>query len=181
MEARLPIEAVSAAPNAPAVPALYTPTLKQLAFLRPLRLTLQEIALAAVSTLLDPDRLRAVEQYLDQLPGTTAAERAHMREFVQRFGRRERKRPRDRLLRDGKMKRVAMEVRRRTAFLGYEWQRMRRNEGTDGELGLDEEDCGDGCEGGGSHALPHHRGGLQGWGGDVPVVRALHRGPWSLR
>ncbi|KAL2264383.1 hypothetical protein VTK26DRAFT_4851 [Humicola hyalothermophila] len=38
---------------------------------------------------------------------------------------RERKRPRDRLLRDTGTKAVAMEVRRRTAFLGYEWRRMR--------------------------------------------------------
>lgn len=181
IEVRLPIEPL---PPLPVIPPLHTPSPKQLEFLRPLRCTLQEIALAAVSTLLDADRLRALEQYLDQLPGTTAAERGHLREFVQRFGQRERKRPRDRLLRDGRMKRVAMEVRRRTAFLGYEWQRI-RGEGMQGELGLEAENCEvDGCENdvsGCAHALPPHRGGFQGWEDNVAAVRALHRGPWSLR
>ncbi|KAK3903087.1 AGC/NDR protein kinase, partial [Staphylotrichum tortipilum] len=37
---------------------------------------------------------------------------------------REKRRPRDKLLRDTGTRRVVMEVRRRTAFLGYEWTRM---------------------------------------------------------
>ena len=147
VEVQLPIE-----PFPPAPSANPSPSPEQLAFLHPLRRTLQEIALAAISTPLDPDRAHVLEQYIGNLPGTTPAEREHMREFVRRFGvrreapGRDRKRPRDRLLRDKRTKGVAMEVRRRTAFLGYEWRRMGREYDDDGGLfgGLD----GEGGEGG---------------------------------
>ncbi|KAF2965367.1 hypothetical protein GQX73_g8196 [Xylaria multiplex] len=42
-----------------------------------------------------------------------------MKAFVRAFGRRERKRPRDRLLRDRKTKATVLRVRKQTAFLGY--------------------------------------------------------------
>jgi hypothetical protein len=42
-----------------------------------------------------------------------------MKAFVRTFGRRERKRPRDRLLRDCRTKATVLEVRKQTAFLGY--------------------------------------------------------------
>ncbi|RYC64900.1 hypothetical protein CHU98_g1292 [Xylaria longipes] len=46
-----------------------------------------------------------------------------MKAFVRAFGRRERKRPRDRLLRDRKTKATVLEIRRQTAFLGYTFRR----------------------------------------------------------
>ncbi|KAI0460207.1 kinase-like domain-containing protein [Xylaria acuta] len=42
-----------------------------------------------------------------------------MKAFVRAFGRRERKRPRDRLLRDRKTKATVLKIRKQTAFLGY--------------------------------------------------------------
>ncbi|KAI8632173.1 kinase-like domain-containing protein [Xylariaceae sp. FL1651] len=42
-----------------------------------------------------------------------------MKAFIRAFGRRERKRPRDRLLRDRNTKATVLEVRKQTAFLGY--------------------------------------------------------------
>ncbi|KAI1173862.1 kinase-like protein [Nemania sp. FL0916] len=46
-----------------------------------------------------------------------------MKTFVRTFGRRERKRPRDRLLRDRNTKATVLEVRKQTAFLGYTFRR----------------------------------------------------------
>ncbi|KAK4251231.1 hypothetical protein C7999DRAFT_11015 [Corynascus novoguineensis] len=158
-----------------------SPTQEQLAFLRPLRYTLQTLALTVLATPWRPplpssqrdvdggvrvgdvveEKLRVLETWLAQLRGdeegaevVSEAERMHLREFVRRFavtyGRggggggyedwggqgekkeqdkrrrdKERRRPRDRLLRDETTKAVAMEVRRRMAFSGYEWTRMR--------------------------------------------------------
>ncbi|EAQ93651.1 hypothetical protein CHGG_01886 [Chaetomium globosum CBS 148.51] len=99
-------------------------------------------------------KMRVLEAYLAQMTvvDATEAERAYLRGFVRRFGgaagdgkgvggdgegkggQRERRRPRDKLLRDRRTCAVAMEVRRRTAFLGYEWTRM-RGEDDDGEDG----------------------------------------------
>ncbi|KAJ2978463.1 hypothetical protein NUW58_g7485 [Xylaria curta] len=47
-----------------------------------------------------------------------------MKAFVRAFGRRERKRPRDRLLRDRKTKATVLRVRKQTAFLGYTFRRV---------------------------------------------------------
>ncbi|KAI1461633.1 kinase-like protein [Annulohypoxylon moriforme] len=48
-----------------------------------------------------------------------------MKAFVRGYGRRERKRPRDRLLRDRNTKAMVLEVRKQTAFMGYPYQRMK--------------------------------------------------------
>ncbi|KAI0164728.1 kinase-like domain-containing protein [Xylariaceae sp. FL1272] len=55
---------------------------------------------------------------------------ARMKEFVRKFGRRERKRPRDRLLRDRKTRATVLEVRKQTAFLGYTFHRARSDDTT---------------------------------------------------
>ncbi|KAI1127704.1 kinase-like domain-containing protein [Nemania abortiva] len=47
-----------------------------------------------------------------------------MKAFVRAFGRRERKRPRDRLLRDRKTKSTVLRIRKQTAFLGYTFRRV---------------------------------------------------------
>ncbi|KAK4042452.1 hypothetical protein C8A01DRAFT_44583 [Parachaetomium inaequale] len=156
----------------PAFPVPVGPPSQQehLTFLRPLRYPLQTLALTALATPPhDRDsKLHTLDLFLEHVPDATGAERAHLREFVRRFccagggggggnggkggGReRERRRPRDRLLRDEGTRGVAMEVRRRTAFLGYEWTRMRRDE---------EEEEGE--QGGGVGV------GLDGEGGDSP-------------
>ncbi|KAI0600808.1 kinase-like domain-containing protein [Biscogniauxia sp. FL1348] len=46
-----------------------------------------------------------------------------MKAFVRTYGRRERKRPRDRLLRDRNTRAAVLEVRKQTAFLGYTYRR----------------------------------------------------------
>ncbi|KAI0843031.1 kinase-like protein [Hypoxylon sp. FL0890] len=49
-----------------------------------------------------------------------------MKAFVRAFGRRERKRPRDRLLRDRNTKGPVLEVRKQTAFMGYTYRRTKQ-------------------------------------------------------
>ncbi|KAI0818056.1 kinase-like protein [Xylaria sp. FL0064] len=67
-----------------------------------------------------------------------------MKAFVRAFGRRERKRPRDRLLRDRKTKATVLRVRKETAFLGYTFRRVtdvamhnREDEDVSGVIALD--------------------------------------------
>lgn len=91
-------------------------------FLHSLRRSIQKWALAAITLPYDSTR---VQSQLEALPGLDSTERLRLRQFVRLFGRKDRKRPRDRLLRDRATKAVALDVRRRTAFLGYSWRRMR--------------------------------------------------------
>jgi serine/threonine protein kinase len=127
-------------------------TAHQLDFLSQLRYPLQTLAVAVLTAPSDAGihgKLRALDEYLEQLPDITDAERILLREFILRFGAggggaggrrgKERKRPRDRLLRDEKTRGIVMDVRKRTAFLGYEWMRMRTWEEEDVE-GQEEED-----------------------------------------
>lgn len=61
----------------------------------------------------------APQQQQQQQQSHEAALVDQMKAFVRTFGRRERKRPRDRLLRDRNTKATVLRVRKDTAFLGY--------------------------------------------------------------
>ncbi|KAJ0121023.1 hypothetical protein J7T55_008183 [Diaporthe amygdali] len=69
-------------------------------------------------------RLRNFEMQVDTEPGLRASERDTLKALVRIYGKKEKKRPRDRLLRDPATKRPAMELRKKTAFMGYEWKRI---------------------------------------------------------
>ena len=56
-----------------------------------------------------------------------------MKAFIRTFGQRERKRPRDRLLRDRKTKATVLRVRKQTAFLGYTFRRVVDGANDDGD------------------------------------------------
>jgi protein-serine/threonine kinase len=90
-----------------------------------LRDSVQDFAMRSVAQRYDTVRLRNIDAEIHEYPDLTAGQRDFLRQFVRTFGRKERKRPRDRLLRDRKTKHVVMDVRKRTAFLGYTWRRMR--------------------------------------------------------
>jgi hypothetical protein len=94
-------------------------------FLRPFRRSLQKWAVAAISVPYDSARLHALDNQIEGFPGVDAMEKIRLKSFIRVFGKRDRKRPRDRLLRDKQTKAVVMNVRKRTAFLGYTWRRMR--------------------------------------------------------
>lgn len=72
----------------------------------------------------DSLRLRNFEMQVDAEPGLRTTERDTLKALVRIYGKKEKKRPRDRLLRDPATKRLVMELRKRTAFMGYEWTRM---------------------------------------------------------
>lgn len=73
----------------------------------------------------DTIKLRRIDLTIDESSRMNAAEKEIMKQFVRMYGHKERKRPRDRVLRDTKTKDVAMNVRKQTAFMGYTWRRMR--------------------------------------------------------
>lgn len=72
----------------------------------------------------DSVRLRNFEIQVDAEPGLRATERDTLKALVRIYGKKEKKRPRDRLLRDPATKRLAMELRKKTAFIGYDWKRI---------------------------------------------------------
>lgn len=94
-------------------------------YLRGFRSSVQRMARQWVALPYDSLRLRNIDYAIEQLPGLTPDEREGLRGFVRRYGRRERKRPRDKLLRDRETKGVVLELRKRNAFLGYTWRRRR--------------------------------------------------------
>ncbi|KAI0914700.1 kinase-like protein [Ustulina deusta] len=89
----------------------------------------------------DSTRLKRMDREINAVATTTTVDTAststsavvqfhevvladQMKAFVRAFGRRERKRPRDRLLRDRKTKATVLKVRKQTAFLGYTFRRV---------------------------------------------------------
>ncbi|TLD20287.1 hypothetical protein PspLS_08499 [Pyricularia sp. CBS 133598] len=95
------------------------------AWLRGFRRSIQKAARHWVQVPYDALRLRNIDLRIESLPDLTIEQREILRRFVRLYGRKEKKRPRDRLLRDRQTKGVVLELRKRTAFLGYTWQRMR--------------------------------------------------------
>ncbi|KAI1434847.1 kinase-like domain-containing protein [Xylaria sp. CBS 124048] len=69
----------------------------------------------------DSARLKRMDREIDALAAQLAEQ---MKAFIRTFGRRERKRPRDRLLRDRKTRATVLKVRKQTAFLGYTFRRV---------------------------------------------------------
>lgn len=72
----------------------------------------------------DTLRLRNFQLQVDVEPGLRASERDALKMLVRIHGRKERKRPRDRLLRDPDMRKAVLEERKKTAFMGYDWARI---------------------------------------------------------
>lgn len=90
----------------------------------------QDMAVQLVATPYDSSRLRQLHQHIDDFELVSSEEKQALKHFLRLYGQKERKRPRDRLLRDDKTKDIVMGVRKRTAFLGYTWQRMRPRDHT---------------------------------------------------
>lgn len=89
--------------------------------------TVQMKALTWIATPYDSSRLKIIEAQIGQMVATglpSSTGEALLR-FIGRYGKRERKRPRDRLLRDRQTKKISMELRKRNAFLGYTWRRIK--------------------------------------------------------
>lgn len=71
----------------------------------------------------DSLKLRKVEKEIDAFDIPTE-QKTFLKEFAKRYGRKEKKRPRDRLLRDRDLAPRVLELRKRGAFLGYTYRRI---------------------------------------------------------
>lgn len=91
---------------------------------------IQILARGYVGSAYDSTKLRRIEREID---GFTLGEdqKEYLRGFVRAYGRKEKKRPRDRLLRDQEYRAGVLECRKRAAFLGYSWRRMRKEDWPD--------------------------------------------------
>ena len=177
-------------------------------FLRGLRKSARRWAMEAVATPYDTARLRHLDAHINGMLGLTSSERALLHQFLRAFGHRERKRPRDRLLRDRTTRAVVMEQRKKSAFLGYTWRRIPPRlltvplEGVQPGDEIDDENStkhssgnaiaevadgredwfgdGVGLDGGG---VGRHRYKARevGWFDHMPALRPLQRGGVSLR
>ncbi|KAK2589548.1 hypothetical protein QQS21_012773 [Conoideocrella luteorostrata] len=93
--------------------------------LRECRPVVQNLAIELLATPYDSARLRSADRRIDRTFNITPDERKTLKTFLRMYGRKERKRPRDILLRDQNTKAIALSVRKKTAFMGYTWRRMR--------------------------------------------------------
>lgn len=84
---------------------------------------IQEAVQSWLSVPYDSIRLRNFEMQVDAEVGLQASERDALKALVRVYGRKEKKRPRDKLLRDPSTKKAVLQERKRSAFLGYDWQR----------------------------------------------------------
>jgi protein-serine/threonine kinase len=85
---------------------------------------LQILATGFIERPYDSIRLRKVDKEIDAV-NVSDEQKNYLKEFVKRYGRKEKKRPRDRLLRDRDLASKVLELRKRGAFLGYTYRRIR--------------------------------------------------------
>lgn len=95
------------------------------AVLHEFRPSIQSLGVCLVAEPYDSVSLRKLDERIDNHESLTVDERAILKHFVRLYGRKQRKRPRDWLLRDVDVKDAVMDVRKTAAFLGYTWRRMR--------------------------------------------------------
>ncbi|KAF4997785.1 hypothetical protein FGRMN_3623 [Fusarium graminum] len=84
-----------------------------------------EKAMELLKTPFDAAKLRIIDRDLDASKEFQPTERATLKQFVRFYGHKERKRPRDMLLRDKNTRNMSLRIRKETAFMGYAWRRMR--------------------------------------------------------
>lgn len=87
-----------------------------------------------VATPYDSTRLKRIHREIEHMsPNQDEIEK--LKQFVRDYGKKERKRPRDRLLRDRQTKGIVLDIRKQSAFLGYTWTRTRGREFQIGMIG----------------------------------------------
>lgn len=83
------------------------------------------LAVQLIAEPYDSSKLRAMDRRIEAEPMMSAADKEALKQFVRMYGQKERKRPRDRILRDERTRDVVLDIRKRTAFMGYTWRRIR--------------------------------------------------------
>lgn len=84
---------------------------------------MQELAVRLTAAPYDYGKLGKVDNAIDSLDGIDMEEKQVLKTFIRLYGQKERKRPRDRLLRDPATRSIVTDIRKTTAFIGYSWQR----------------------------------------------------------
>ena len=92
--------------------------------LKPLPHEIRTIAKGYIERPHDSLKLKKVEREIDAF-AICEEQKDYLKGFVKHYGRKEKKRPRDRLLRDKDLAPKVLELRKRGAFLGYTYRRYR--------------------------------------------------------
>ncbi|KAG9238654.1 kinase-like domain-containing protein [Amylocarpus encephaloides] len=92
--------------------------------LRKFNREIQILARGYIARPYDSTRLRKVEKEIDNFV-MTDEQKEYLKSFVKHYCRKEKKRPRDKLLRDRETSSKVLELRKRSAFLGYTYRRFR--------------------------------------------------------
>lgn len=95
---------------------------------------LQIVATGYIERPYDSIKLRNLEKEIDAFD-VPDEQKTHLKDFVKRFGHKERKRPRDRLLRDRALAPKVLELRKGCAFLGYTYRRIQCKKLANGKAG----------------------------------------------
>jgi len=95
---------------------------------------IQAIARDYVERPHDSVKLKKVEREIDACV-MCEEQKEYLKGFVRHYGRKEKKRPRDRLLRDKEAAPKVLELRKKGAFLGYTYRRYRPRRGSMGGAG----------------------------------------------
>ncbi|KAF5248505.1 hypothetical protein FANTH_5906 [Fusarium anthophilum] len=85
----------------------------------------QTKAMELIKIPFDAAKLRSIDRDIDASKELQPNDKATLKQFIRFYGHKERKRPRDMLLRDKDTKKTSLRIRKETAFMGYTWRRMR--------------------------------------------------------
>ena len=96
--------------------------------LRQHRPHVQEAAVKLVSAPQSSRGQRRLDGTIDANPYFTQTEKEALKHFTRVFGKRQRKKARDLLLRDAVTRDAVMQIRKATAFAGYTWHKIRPDE-----------------------------------------------------
>lgn len=102
--------------------------------LKPFNRELQAQANSFIERPHDSARLRKIEREIESFR-ICEEQKDYLKAFVKHYGRKERKRPRDKLLRDRDTAPKVLELRKKGAFLGYTYRRFRPTKESMGRVG----------------------------------------------
>jgi protein-serine/threonine kinase len=101
------------------------PTMEEISdALKPFHREIQILCKGFIQRPHDSLRLRTVEKEIDSF-AMCEEQKDYLKAFVKHYGRKEKKRPRDRLLRDKEIAPKVLELRKKGAFLGYTYRKFK--------------------------------------------------------
>lgn len=86
--------------------------------------SVQRLATGFIARPYDTAKLKKVSREIDALQ-LADEQKSYLKDFIRHYGRKEKKRPRDKLLRDKETAPKVLELKKKGAFLGYTYRRYR--------------------------------------------------------